>query len=185
MVYAPQSSERKTHGPRSVDADGAPGTQRDGSGVIANAMVPALSLCGPGSCPELRPGQPSHQSSSRRTGSTSARLSVPPAGIEPATRGLGTGAQLEQARERLARSWESIPLNNPSRRVETPSGELDCSGGKVAAEIASLDRRVTTLETEATSGRRAPRPSVGRAKGCLVIEPFTVAEKHLQILNGV
>jgi catechol 2,3-dioxygenase-like lactoylglutathione lyase family enzyme len=33
--------------------------------------------------------------------------------------------------------------------------------------------------------RRAPRPSVGRAKAGLVIMPFTVAEKRLQILNGV
>jgi hypothetical protein len=35
------------------------------------------------------------------------------------------------------------------------------------------------------SHERRPRSSVGRAKGCLVIEPFTVAEKRLQVRYGV
>jgi len=59
-------------------------------------------------------------------------------------------------RERLARLWESVPLDNPSRRVEMPRGELGRSEGKVAMEIASLDRRVTALETEGTKRAAAP-----------------------------
>lgn len=68
----------------------------------------------------------------------------------------------------------------------TPRGELDRSEGKVAAEIAALDRRVTALETQGT--KRAPRPPFPcrpREEVGLVIMPLTVAEKHLQILNGV
>jgi 3' terminal RNA ribose 2'-O-methyltransferase Hen1 len=76
--------------------------------------------------------------------------------------------------EKLLRRGEGWLESHPEssrqsfrRRVETPRGELDRSEGKVAAEIASLDRRVTALETERTSGRRAPsslcRPRVKAA----------------------
>jgi len=55
----------------------------------------------------------------------------------------------------------------------------------VAAEIASLDRRVTGSRPREQSGRRAPRPrSVARKAGPVIV-PFTVTEKRLQILNGV
>jgi hypothetical protein len=47
------------------------------------------------------------------------------------------------------------------------------------------NRRVTALESE--GNKRAPRPSslCRPRERRLVIEPFTVAEKRLQILNGV
>ena len=62
-------------------------------------------------------------------------------------------------------------------------GSSTVQEAKVAAETTSLWRD----GARDRGNKQAPRPLVlcRHAKGCLVIDPFTVAEKGLQILNIV
>jgi hypothetical protein len=102
---------------------------------------------------------------------------VPSAGIEPATRGLGTGAQLEEAASDLRDLSTTLDKGRNAKGGDRP---LE---GKVAAETTSLWRD----GARDRGNKQAPRPLVlcQHAKGSLVIDPFTVSDKSLQTLNGV
>jgi hypothetical protein len=75
------------------------------------------------------------------------------------------------------------------RQTSTQPARDDCEPGTVERARdtdPSACRRVTALETsEQEVYRRATSLCVGRVKGCLVTERFTVAEKRLQIPKGV